>query len=127
VRIKLPKIVKPKRDRPVTIRFAAHERDAAEDRARAAGLSISDYGRHCMLDHDMPRRLPRPARRPPFVIPAECRELYQSLARVGNNLNQMAHALNLGDTPALRDVRAAIHDVVVEVRRIGLAVFGTGR
>jgi hypothetical protein len=71
----------------VEIRTTAQDKARWQALAESRGLSLSDLVR-ALLDGQ--RRSPRPRRAPPPVEPALLREL----ARIGNNLNQLARAAN---------------------------------
>jgi hypothetical protein len=71
----------------VEIRTTAADKARWQALAESRGLSLSDLVR-ALLDGQ--RRSPRPRRAPPPVEPALLREL----ARIGNNLNQLARAAN---------------------------------
>jgi hypothetical protein len=114
----------PRRTAMVTIRFTPLERDRAEDLARAAGVSISDYGRAQMLEVELPQRPSRPGRIPGRPIPAVNQDAYQAFARAGNNLNQLARSINHGSTPELRKVHATLGDLRDAVSRVGRALVG---
>lgn len=87
------------------IRLDDAELAKLEDRSRAAGLTIGAYLRACALETAGVRAKPRP--------PVD-RELLArtnaDLNRVGNNINQIAHALNAGLDPPLY-VAEAIQDL----------------
>ncbi len=46
--------------------------------------------------------------RPPCIVPPLNREAWLTLARAAANLNQIAHALNIGDELPLGEVRAML-------------------
>jgi hypothetical protein len=119
-----PKPKAPRRTAMVTIRFTPSERDRAEDLARLAGASISDYGRTQMLDVELPQRPSRPARSPRRSIPALNQDAYQAFARAGNNLNQLARSINQGSTPELRKVHETLGELREAVGRVGRALVG---
>lgn len=75
------------RDRIVKVCVTAEEAARLRTRASAAGMSVSSYMRaRCLA-----RKEGRPV---PDVDVRELRPLYQELRRCGNNLNQIARALN---------------------------------
>jgi hypothetical protein len=114
----------PKRTAMVTIRFTPLERDRAEDLARSAGASISDYGRARMLEVELPQRPSRPARSPRRPLPALNQDAYQAFARAGNNLNQLARSINQGSTPELRKVHETLGELKEAVGRVARALVG---
>ena len=72
-----------KRDKQITVCLSAIEYLAVKRRAEKAGLSLSDYGRQMVLTGQAQVRL----------SPEENAVLNQ-VARVGNNLNQIAKKAN---------------------------------
>lgn len=75
----------------INVRIARSEHDAIERRARASGLSFSEYVRRSALsDFD------RPVIR---TDPEELRKVYVNLRRSGNLLNQCARELNTHHRP----------------------------
>lgn len=101
----------------LSIRLTPEERTRVHDRAEKAGLSAGAFTRHMLLGEAGPRARKR--------TPADRKELVRLLGavnRVGNNINQIAHALNAkqGLHPpildaamqqwceAVRDIRAAL-------------------
>jgi hypothetical protein len=119
-----PKPKAPRRTAMVTIRFTPLERDRAEDLARSAGASISDYGRAQMLQVELPLRPSRPARMPSRPIPAVNQDAYQAFARAGNNLNQLARSINQGSTPELRKMHETLEELRGAVGRVARALVG---
>ena len=75
-----------------------------------SGLSLSDWIRS-QIDSDFVTGLPTPVKRRRFSNHCDP-ELIQHLARIGNNLNQIAHALNAckksGSTVQLIEVLAVL-------------------
>jgi hypothetical protein len=101
--------------KPVLVRLLPEERAAVEEKAAAAGLQLAPYARACMLGDAGPRAKKRP--------PVD-RELLArtngELNRVGNNLNQLAHALNRGgdlDPYGLRAASRELLATLTEIRR----------
>lgn len=84
---------KRQRDRKIFVVVDEAERKAICDRAQAAGLSTSAYGRACMLGNKGPR-----AQRVAPVNRLLIAEAISALNRVGNNINQLAHHANQGQT-----------------------------
>lgn len=76
----------------LTVRLTPDERAAIDAAADRAGLTAGSYARQVVLGAPAPRQVRRP--------PVERRELARllgELGRVGNNLNQLARAVNSGD------------------------------
>src|SRR5882672_393482 len=68
------------------------ERAAVEEKATTAGLSLAAFGRASMLGDAGPRARKRSTVNGELLARANA-----DLNRVGNNLNQIAHAMNRGD------------------------------
>ncbi|MBO9499550.1 MAG: plasmid mobilization relaxosome protein MobC [Novosphingobium sp.] len=79
------------RNRPITIRLTADERAKIEQDAARAGLTTGSYARRVLLGADSPRQI----RRPPIERVLLAKMLGQ-VGSAGNNLNQIARALNRG-------------------------------
>lgn len=73
------------RDLVLRVRCTDDERSAWLRKARAQERSLSDYARHVLSAEPMQRRA-----RPPQVDPT----LLAAVGRAGNNLNQVARAMN---------------------------------
>ncbi|MHA6892099.1 plasmid mobilization protein [Ralstonia pseudosolanacearum] len=71
----------------VAIRLSKDERALVEKRAAETGLPSATFIRQAALGAVVPTRA---------EIPAVNRDTYLELARVGSNLNQIAHHLNAG-------------------------------
>lgn len=108
----------------VSVRLKAAERHALAEAARAQGTSPANWIRSLALVHL--------ARRPQWN-PAELealRELFGELRAIGNNVNQMAHALNLavatGACPPEQGelAKKAAELVRLEMRRMVAAITG---
>ena len=76
----------------VIFRLTEAERAAVQARAEAAGLPLRDYARAVLLNAPLP-----PAR---TVAQRQKADLITQLVRIGNNLNQIARALNTGSANA---------------------------
>ena len=116
----------------VGVRLTTTERAAVDERAAAAGIGAADYLRRAGLGTGA--RLRRPA---PTVTRATLdalRSLAGQAALIGNNLNQVARAVNTalkaGEAPspevaAVRGVEAALDGLRADLRR-ALGVEGVG-
>ena len=99
----------------IPVRFTMTERESVRTAANAMGLSLSEYVRTVACK----RRLP------PSPAPKINREIYEALARIGNNLNQLVRAVHARvvkcvDGDLLREIRD-------QVRVLALEVLGAGR
>lgn len=84
-------------------------------RAAEAGLSVSAFIRAAALGDAGPR-----ARRRPIVDAAALAQTHAELRRIGNNLNQIAHALNIGETvffPTVIKAHEELSIVLFEIAR----------
>ena len=82
------------RQKGVRARVTPDEYAAIEDRARKAGLSTAAYLRACALGDQGPRSQRRP--------PVELQQFGKAIAelnKIGSNVNQIAHGVNLGKDP----------------------------
>jgi uncharacterized protein (DUF1778 family) len=82
---------KRQRQKALRVRLTDAERAALDEAAEQAGLSLASYARQALLGAPPPRQ----ARRPP-VAKAELARVLAQLGKVGSNLNQLAHAANVG-------------------------------
>lgn len=82
------------RQQSVRARVTPDEYAAIEKRARAAGLSTAAYLRACALGD----KGPRSQRRPPVEL-EQFGKAIAELNKIGSNVNQIAHAVNLGKDP----------------------------
>ncbi len=100
---------KRQRAHVVRMRLDDSEREKLEQRADASGLSIGAYLRACALETAGVRARPRAP-----VDRALLARTNADLNRVGNNINQIAHALNSGLEPphflahAMEDLRTVL-------------------
>lgn len=94
------------------------ERADFEARAAKAGLSLSAFARAAALGEAGPR-----ARRRPIVDAAELASVHAELKRVGNNVNQIAKALNSGHRVLLPEVQKAHEDISLVMLEI-MKAFG---
>ena len=104
------------RGHTVHVRFDDDELARLEERAGDAGLSLAAYLRACALGAAGPR-----SRRRASVDRLLLAQTHAALSRIGNNLNQIAHALNSrGETPIGADIavmRTASLATLAEIRR----------
>lgn len=104
-----------KRRASIEIALTPEERAEIERRAADAGLSLSSFCRAAALGDAGPR-----ARRRPIVDAVELAKTHAELRRIGNNLNQIAHALNIGETvlfPAVTKAHEDLSIVLFEIAR----------
>ena len=92
----------------VLVSLLPAERALAEEKAGAAGLSLSAYGRACMLGDAGPR-----ARRRLSVDRAALAHAVAEFNRAGGNLNQIARALN--ELLARDEGRGRLTELVAEL------------
>lgn len=95
-----------------TVQLTESERAELSERADGRGLLLSDYVRACCLTDRLPPAESGRTR-------AENRELVAALARIGNNLNQMAHRANVAGQVIHEDaLKAALAELGEATRRI---------
>ncbi|MCC8987251.1 MAG: plasmid mobilization relaxosome protein MobC [Candidatus Contendobacter sp.] len=82
------------RQKGVRAAVTPDEYAAIENRARAAGLSTAAYLRACALGDQGPRS----QRRPPVEM-EHFGKAVAELNKIGSNVNQIAHAANMGKDP----------------------------
>ena len=105
-----------RRARFVGIRFDEEEFARLDGRARDAGLTAGAYLRSCALGDAGPR-----AKRRVPVDREELARLSVAVGRVGNNVNQIAHALNSGGdvVPAeIVEAIGAVMETLGDIRRV---------
>jgi hypothetical protein len=95
---------KRQRNKRSTPRFTEEEFNRIAAKADNAGLGFAAYLRAAALDGDAG---PRAQRRPPADHKA-LREILGHVGRIGNNVNQIARALNAGDAAKLPDLQEAL-------------------
>lgn len=99
-----------RRDQQLNISLTCEEATLLRRRAQQAGLRLPVYCRHHLLQHQLVTREIVPTRFDPRLV--------HQLMRIGNNLNQIARAMNThpdhpapGDLwPALRELRAMLNE-----------------
>lgn len=87
----------------VTVRLTADERARLEELSSRSGLAAGAFMRAATFGNPGPRA----QRRPPADHVA-LRQLLGELGRVGNNINQIARAMNNGDPPDVPELREAL-------------------
>ena len=102
---------KRQRTKRLSVRLTADEFNQIAAKADNAGLGFAAYLRASALDGDAG---PRAQRRPPADHKA-LRQLLGEVGRIGNNINQIARALNSGDQASLPDLQEALH-AYLEIR-----------
>ena len=80
-----------RKTRLINFRATDDERAALEGLAQAEGLTLGSYIRSSLLP-----KVRTLSRRRPRVDEAAISKLYATLNRIGNNINQIAHAMNAG-------------------------------
>jgi hypothetical protein len=107
---KTPATAKPRsgsetrqKQRRVTFRLTAEEYATLEAQATAHGLTLGSHIRETLLE--APRT--RQRRRPLADVAALARTLGH-LNRVGGNINQIARAINYGETPLVAEIQQTL-------------------
>ena len=93
-----------KRDQQMTVLLSKLEKLAIQKRAEKAGLNLSDYGRQMVLRGKAQVRL----------TPAENETLNQ-VARLGNNLNQLAHKAH---ADGIRSIALEAHRLLQQLSQL---------
>lgn len=94
---------KRQRNRIIPVRVSDEEGARIDEKADAAGLPAAAFMRAAALGDAGPR-----ARRRPPADHVALRQLLGQLGRVGNNLNQIARALNSGEDHDAAELREAL-------------------
>ncbi|MBR0832021.1 MobC family plasmid mobilization relaxosome protein [Bradyrhizobium manausense] len=91
------KLKKRRRTEALRIRLSAEERDAVDAAAEAAGVGVCTFARVLVVNAvgKTPTPAPRP-RRTPSEPARNLAKVIGEIARIGNNLNQLARAANTG-------------------------------
>ena len=110
---------KRQRNRLISLRLSDGEFNRIAARADACGLGVSSFLRASGLDGDAG---PRAHRRPP-ADHRILRQILGQLGRVGNNINQIARALNSEDKSKLPQLQEALK-VYAEIRKAILEALG---
>ena len=98
----------------IGVRVSAAEYDQLRAKAADMGMTPAQWLREAALS----RRLPKPP------VPAVNREQYAELARIGSNLNQLAHSANIGLNVELD--RVYLEHTIKEVQALRRALLGAG-
>jgi hypothetical protein len=93
------------------IRWTDEEWARISGKADRAGLAVAAFMRALGLDGDAG---PRAQRRPPADHKA-LRQILGEMGRIGNNINQIARALNSGEMANIPNIQKAI-DAYLEIR-----------
>jgi putative N-acetylmannosamine-6-phosphate epimerase len=93
---------KRQRQKCLSVRCNAEEHQALQSRADLAGLSLSGYLRHTILETEPPRQSFRPVKDHEKLA-----VLLASVGRIGNNINQLAHIANTGSWPETASLEEA--------------------
>lgn len=110
---------KRQRNIRISLRVSGSEFNRIAARADACGLGVSGFLRASGLDGDAG---PRAHRRPP-ADHRVLRQILGELGRAGNNINQIARALNSGDSPNLPELDKALR-AYLEIRNRILDALG---
>lgn len=102
-----------------SVRFTADEFNRIADRADNSGLGFAAFMRAAALDGNAG---PRAQRRPPADHKA-LRQLLGHVGRIGNNVNQIARALNAGEKASLSELREAL-GAYLDIRNAIFAALG---
>jgi hypothetical protein len=97
---------KRRRSHQSLIRWTDEEFTSITDKADKSGLAVAAFMRAAGLGSPGPRA----QRRPPADHKA-LRQLLGQAGRIGNNINQIARALNAGGNPNLPEVHKALRDI----------------
>lgn len=112
-----------KRQRPhqSLIRWTDEEFASITDRADKAGLAVAAFMRAVAFGNPGPR-----AQRRPPADHKVLRQLLGEVGRIGNNINQIARALNSEDKAKLPELEEALH-VYTEIRNRIFDALGKNR
>lgn len=106
-----------RKTRLVNFRANDEERAALESLALADGLTLSSYCRTRLL-----KDVKTLSRRRPRVDEAAIAKLYASLNRIGNNINQIAHAMNAGQVEEAAAVDRIETELIATLKAARLAL-----
>ena len=88
-------------------RVTPEEKSAFAARADSAGMASAAFMRALALGDPGPR-----ARRTPPVNHGALRQVIADLGRIGNNLNQLARGMNMGEAPEVPELREAAQSLI---------------
>lgn len=88
-------------------RVTPEEKSAVVARADRAGMATAAFMRALALGDPGPR-----ARRTPPVNHIALRQIVADLGRIGNNLNQLARGMNMGEAPEVAELREAAQSLM---------------
>lgn len=94
---------KRQRTEVIFARVTPDEKAAVMARADRAGMATAAFMRALAIGEPGPR-----ARRRPTADHVAIRQLLGELGRIGNNINQIARAVNSGQLPELPELREAL-------------------
>ena len=97
----------------VKVAVTEPERRTIEERAARAGLSLSGFGRACLLGEAGPR-----AKRAPPVNRQLLSAATAELNKVGSNINQIARALNSGQAVSSQAIQKATEELSITLQAI---------
>lgn len=116
-----------RRQQRISIGLEPADLDTVDARAEAAGVSRAAYIRTAVLGHPGIRAVPRPPVEKALLgqVVAQLGLAAGQVGRIGNNLNQLAHAANTGLVvgparldPTLADVQAATSELRAAVAAV---------
>jgi uncharacterized protein (DUF1778 family) len=106
-----------RKTRLVNFRATEDERAALESLARAEGLTLGSYIRSTLLP-----RAKTLSRRRPRVDEAAIAKLYGNLNRIGNNINQIARAMNEGQVREAAALERMENEFITTLKAARLAL-----
>ena len=98
----------------LTVRLSLQDRQEIERRAEAMGVTPSGYLRTCALSAPQVKA----RRRKPTADQVELTRLLVALSRIGNNLNQIARALNAGSAYRPDELRESLQALLALKRQM---------
>jgi hypothetical protein len=105
----------------LTARFSADEKSEIKAAAKRRGIAIAHLIGDAVMDDVYGNHAPATPHRTALDDAIdELAATRTQVARIGTNLNQIAHRINTGDTlhPTDRPALAAVHQALAEVRRL---------
>lgn len=106
---------KRQRSEGVFIRLTEKEKKEAQEKAKEVGLALGAFGREQMLGKKTARSVKKPA---PWLTQID--KLSYELNMIGNNLNQLARAANMGkeiDAELLKAIREETGKIYLEFNK----------